>query len=146
MLAVRIQNQTYRVTNATLDRLLGAEQWRRMSRSLLQKSIQAHHAAGRLMVDGQRLRCPSASEEAEQRLRVTDDRDEMLRNGLLYVAAQIATLTAEVRSLRESLEFDTSAANAALARARPERAPRNDERERESARAHSIAAASTSKD
>jgi hypothetical protein len=117
MLAVRIKNQMYQVTNATLDDLLGAGNWRQMNKLQLQNSVRTHHEVGRLRIDGNRLRLASLSEESEERLRVSEGHDEILRNGLLYVAGQIAALVAEVRSLRESIEFDAAAATRPLARA-----------------------------
>ena len=49
MLSVRIQGQKYRIGNETLDRLLGAEIWRRLDSGLLQKRIQDEYLAGRLI-------------------------------------------------------------------------------------------------
>jgi hypothetical protein len=93
-----------------------------MNSGLLQNSIRTHHAAGKLVIRGQRLRLASAIEEAEQRLRSAEDADEIVRSGFLYAVAQLAALASEVRTLRESLEFDTPAANATLSRDRAEKA------------------------
>jgi hypothetical protein len=120
MLSVRIHGHKYRISNETLDQVF--RDWRRMNIGLLENSIRAQHAAGKLVVQGHRLRLASAIEEAEQRLRSAEDAQEILRAGFLYAAAQLAALTREVRGLRESREFDTSAANAALSRDQAENA------------------------
>jgi hypothetical protein len=117
MLEVRIKHGLYRVSNATLDRVLGAGSWREMSRLGLQDVIKRHHAAGRLVIDGPRLRCASPSEEAAQRLQTSAGLDEIVRNGLLLIAAQITELLGDVRQLREQVELDAKAADAPLARA-----------------------------
>jgi hypothetical protein len=120
MLEVRISHRLYRITNATLDQLLGAEFWRRMPTPRLTDSVKAHYEAGRLVRDGQRLRLASVSEEATLRLRASEGLDEIMRNGLLAIAAQIAELATDVRSLREHVELDSSVANAAPMRAEQE--------------------------
>jgi hypothetical protein len=71
-------------------------------------------------MDGQRLRAASVSEEAAHRLRTSEGLDEIIRSGLLSIAAQIAELASDVRSLREQFELDGEAANAPLARAEQE--------------------------
>jgi hypothetical protein len=120
MLEIRITHRMYRITNATLDQLLGAEFWRGMSTPRLVDVLKAQHAAGKLVIDGQRLRCASPGEEAAQRLRTSESLEEILRNGLLHIAAQIGELASDVRSLREHVELDTEAADAPLARGRSE--------------------------
>jgi hypothetical protein len=117
MLEVRISHSMYRVTNATLDQLFGAGLWRKMATPRLTENVKAHHDAGRLVVDGQRLRVASASEQATHRLRTSDGLEEILRNGLLAIAAEIAELATDVRSLREQFELDGGAANAPVTRA-----------------------------
>ena len=117
MLEVRISHRMYRVTNATLDQVFGAGVWRRMATPQLMESVKTHHDAGKLVIDGQRLRAASMSEEAERRLRASESLEEIARNGLLLIGAQITELAADVRSLREHVERDTSVANAPLARA-----------------------------
>jgi hypothetical protein len=117
MLEVRIKHRLYSVSNATLDRIMGAGSWRKMSPLGLQNTIKGHHAAGRLVIDGRRLRCASPSEEAAQRLQTSAGVDEILRSGLLLIAARITELVDDVRRLREQLELDAEAANAPLARA-----------------------------
>lgn len=121
MLSVRIQGQNYRISNETLDQLF--DDWRRMSRmniALLENSIRTQLGAGRLVIQGQRLRLPSAIQEAEQQLRLAEGPDEILRRGFLYAAAQLAALASEVRALRESFEFDTPAASSSLSRGHAE--------------------------
>ena len=54
MLSVRIRGQNYRISNETLDRVFG-ETWRDSNVGLLQKRIQQHHDARKLVVQGQRL-------------------------------------------------------------------------------------------
>jgi hypothetical protein len=117
MLEVRIKHRPYHVSNATLDRVMGAGSWRTKSPTWLEHMIKEHHAAGRLVIDGRRLRCASPFEEAAQRLQTSVGVDEILRNGLLLIAAQINELVADVRRLREQFELDTEAANAPLTRA-----------------------------
>jgi hypothetical protein len=102
MLSVRIEGQKYRVTNATLDRLFGVDEWRRLDPALVQNSIRQHHRAGRLVVDRQRVRFASPLEEAESRLRAEDNRDEIVRWGFLRVAAGLAQIAEEIRALRTS--------------------------------------------
>jgi hypothetical protein len=121
MLSVRIDGHTYRISNETLDQLFA--DWREAMRrniGLLENSIRTQHAAGKLVIQGQRLRLASAIEQAEHRLLSAEDADEILRSGFLHAAAQLAALASEVRALRESLEFDTSAADATLSRDRSE--------------------------
>jgi hypothetical protein len=118
MLSVRIQAQDYRVSNETLDRLFGRQAWRRFV--FLEDRVRDQHAAGRLIIQGRRLRLASRMEEAEHLLRYAEDPDEMLRSGFLYLASHVAALASELRALRESLEFDTSAATASLSRDRTE--------------------------
>lgn len=120
MLEVRIKHRTYRITNATLDQLVGAEFWRAMSNLQLEEMVKAQHAGGRLVTDGQRLRRASPSEETAHRLRTSESPDEILRNGLLHIAAQINELASDIRWLREQFELDAEAANEPLARARRE--------------------------
>jgi transposase len=120
MLEVRISHRMCRITNATLDQLYGAERWRSMPTRRLRESVKAHHDSGRLVMDGQRLRAASVSEEAAHRLRTSEELDEIIRSGLLSIAAQIAELASDVRSLREQFELDGEAANAPLARAEQE--------------------------
>jgi len=91
MLSVRIQGQTYRISNETLDRLVGADGWRRMGSGLLQNRIRDEYLAGRLIeTQGQRLRLATPTEEVERRLRSEDDPGEILRWGLLHIASQVA--------------------------------------------------------
>jgi hypothetical protein len=118
MLSVRIQGRKYRISNETLEQLF--RDWRRMNIALLENSIRTQHAAGKLVIQGQRVRLASAIEEAEQRLRSAEGPEEILRSGFLYAAAQLAALAGDMRALRESLEVDTSAANATLSRDRAE--------------------------
>jgi hypothetical protein len=72
-----------------------------LSRLGLQNTIKGHHAAGRLVIDGRRLRCASPSEEAAQRLQTSAGVDEILRSGLLLIAARITELVDDVRRLRD---------------------------------------------
>ena len=117
MLEVRIKHRPYRVSNATTDRVMGVESWRKLSPLGLEDTIKGHYAAGRLVIDGRRVRCASPSEEAAQRLQTSVGVDEILRSGLLLIAAQITELGDDVRRLREQLELDAEAADAPLARA-----------------------------
>jgi hypothetical protein len=117
LLAVRIHQKTYRVSNATLDELFGVGRWRNMNSARLEQDLRAQHAVGALVSDGHRLRLPSASEQAEQRLRSVDGHDEILRNGLLYVATEIKALRAELQSFRDSLDSETTVANEPISRA-----------------------------
>jgi hypothetical protein len=114
MLSVRIRGQNYRISNETLDHVFG--DWRRSSVPHLQRRIQDRHDEGKLVVQGQRLRLATRTEEAEQRLRRSEGQEEILRWGLLYLAAQIAEAATEVRAMREALAFDESAATAKLSR------------------------------
>jgi hypothetical protein len=117
MLSVRIQGQRYRISNETLDRLVGADNWRRMASGLLQKRIQEEHLAGRLIeTQGHRLRLASTTEEAERRLRSEDDPGEILRWGLLHIASQVAEVANQLRDLPDAVQFETDAASASLSR------------------------------
>jgi hypothetical protein len=115
MLSIRIRSHTYRISNETLDRVFG-ENWRQSSRGLLQKRIQDHHDAGRLVIRGQRLQIATPVDEAEQRLRSAESQPEILRWGLLYVGSQLGESVNELRALREGLTFDESASTAKLFR------------------------------
>jgi hypothetical protein len=117
MLSVRIQGQTYRIGNETLDRLVGAESWRRYESGLLQKRIQDEYLAGRLIeVPGHRLRLATTSEETERRLRSEDDPSEILRWGLLHIASQVAEVADQLRALHDAVQFDSDAATVSLSR------------------------------
>jgi hypothetical protein len=117
MLSVRIQGQTYRISNETLDRLVGADGWRRMGSGLLQKRIQDEYLAGRLIeMPGHRLRLATTTEEAEQRLRSEDDPGEILRWGLLHIASQVADVATQLHDLHEAVQLDPDAATASLSR------------------------------
>ena len=117
MLSVRIQGQKYRIANETLDRLVGAEIWRRLDSGLLQKRIQDEYLAGRLIeAQGHRLRLATTTEEAERRIRSEDDPGEILRWGLLHIASQVAEVADQLRALRDAVQFDTDAATVSLSR------------------------------
>ena len=117
MLSVRIQGQKYRIGNETLDRLLGAEIWRRLDSGLLQKRIQDEYLAGRLIeTKGHRLRLATTTEEAERRIRSEDDPGEILRWGLLHIASQVAEVAGQLRALHDAVQFDTDAATVSLSR------------------------------
>ena len=117
MLSVRIQGQTYRIGNETLDRLVGAEIWRRLDSGLLQKRIQDEYLAGRLIeTQGHRLRLATTTEEAERRIRSEDDPGEILRWGLLHIASQVAEVAGQLRALHDAVQFDTDGATVSLAR------------------------------
>jgi hypothetical protein len=113
MLSVRIRGQNYTINSATLDLVFG-ESWRRFRN--LERSIQNRHDEGKLVVEGQRLRLATKAEEAEQRLRSAEHRDEILRWGVLYLGSQIAAAASEVRAVRDALALDESAAKAKLSR------------------------------
>jgi hypothetical protein len=115
MHSVRIRGQNYRISNETLDRVFG-ETWRRTTRGLLEKRIQDHHDAGKLVVQGKRLHVATTIQEADQQLRSAETEEEILRWGLLYVASQIADAVSELRALRETLAFDDAAATDKLSR------------------------------
>jgi hypothetical protein len=117
MLSVRIQGQKYRIANETLDRLVGAEIWRRLDSGLLQKRIQDEYLAGRLIeTQGHRLRLATTNEEAERRIRSEDDPGEILRWGLLHIASQVAEVADQLRALHDAVQFDTDAATVSLSR------------------------------
>ena len=117
MLSVRIQGQKYRIGNETLDRLLGAEIWRRLDSGLLQKRIQDEYLAGRLIeAQGHRLRLATTTEEAERRIRSEDDPGEILRWGLLHIASQVAEVAGQLRALHDAVQFDTDVATVSLSR------------------------------
>jgi hypothetical protein len=117
MLSVRIKGQTYRISNETLDRLVGADTWRDMALTILQNRIRDEHLAGRLIeTQGQRLRLTTPTEEAERRLRSEDDPGEILRWGLLHIASQMAEVADQVRALHDAVQFDTHAATVSLSR------------------------------
>jgi hypothetical protein len=117
MLSVRIQGQKYRIGNETLDRLVGAEIWRRLDSGLLQKRIQDEYLAGRLIeTQGHRLRLATTTEEAERRIRSEDDPGEILRWGLLHIASQVAEVADQLRALHDAVQFDTDAATVRLSR------------------------------
>jgi hypothetical protein len=117
MLSVRIQGQKYRIGNETLDRLIGAENWRRMDSGLLQNRIRDEYLAGRLIeTQGQRLRLATTIEEAERRIRSEDDPGEILRWGLLHIASQVAEVADQLRALHDAVQFDTDAATVSLSR------------------------------
>lgn len=120
MLSVSIRGRNYRVSNETLDRLFGGDGWRRVDRALLERRIGAHHRVGRLVIQGQRLRLASPTEEAEGRLRSEDSRDEILRWGLLRIVSALARIADEIGALRAAVEFDSSAATERLTRDIPE--------------------------
>ena len=117
MLSVRIQGQKYRIANETLDRLVGAEIWRRLDSGLLQKRIQDEYLAGRLIeAQGHRLRLATTTEEAERRIRSEADPGEILRWGLLHIASQVAEVADQLRALHDAVQFDTDAATVSLSR------------------------------
>jgi hypothetical protein len=117
MLSVRIQGQTYRISNETLDRLVGAETWRDMGSTILENRIRDEHLAGRLIeTHGQRLRLTTPTEQAERRLRSEDDPGEILRWGLLHIASQVADVADQLRALHDAVQFDTDAATVSLSR------------------------------
>jgi hypothetical protein len=116
MLSVRIQGQTYRIANETLDRLVGADRWRGMASGLLQNRIRDEYLAGRLIETRGRLRLATTTEEAEHRLRSEDDPGEILRWGLLHIASQVADVADELRALHNAVQFDTDSATASLSR------------------------------
>ena len=117
MLSVRIQGQTYRISNETLDRLVGADGWRRMGSGLLQHRIRDEYLAGRLIeTQGQRLRLATPTEEVERRLRSEDDPGEILRWGLLHIASQVAEVAEQLSALHDAVQFDTDAATVRLSR------------------------------
>jgi hypothetical protein len=128
MLSVRIQGTKYRISNDTLDRLIGAEGWGRMESGLLQNRIRDEYLAGRLIeTQGQRLRLASPSEEAARRLRSEEDPGEILRWGLLYIAAQVTDVADQLRALSDAAKFDSDAATASLSRdTSPDRFPAED--------------------
>ena len=117
MLSVRIQGQKYRIANETLDRLVGADGWRRMGSGLLQNRIRDEYLAGRLIeTQGQRLRLATTTEEAERRIRVEDDPAEILRWGLLHIASQVAEVADQLRALHDAVQFDSNAATVSISR------------------------------
>ena len=117
MLSVRIQGQTYRISNETLDRLIGSENWRHVDSHLLRIRIQDEYLAGRLTeTQGQRLRLATTNEEAERRIRSEGDPAEILRWGLLHIAAQVAEVADQLRTLHDAVQVDSDAANASLSR------------------------------
>jgi hypothetical protein len=117
MLSVRIQGQKYRIGNEALDRLIGAENWRRMDSGLLQNRIRDEYLAGRLIeTQGQRLRLATTIEEAERRIRSEDDPGEILRWGLLHIASQVAEVADQLRALHDAVQFDSDAATVSLSR------------------------------
>jgi hypothetical protein len=117
MLSVRIQGKKYRVSNETLDRLVGAESWGRMDSGLLQNRIRDEYLAGRLIeTQGQRLRLSSPREEAARRLRSEEDPGEILRWGLLHIAAQVTEVADQLRALSAAAQFDSDAASESLSR------------------------------
>ena len=117
MLSVRIQGQTYRISNETLDRLIGSENWRRVDSHVLRIRIQDEYLAGRLIeTQGQRLRLATTTEEAERRIRSEDDPAEILRWGLLHIAAQVAEVADQLRTLHDAVQVDGDAASASLSR------------------------------
>ena len=128
MLSVRIQGKKYRISNETLDRLVGPESWGRMDSGLLQNRIRDEYLAGRLIeTQGQRLRLASPSEEAASRLRSEEDPGEILRWGLLHIAAQVTEVADQLRALGDAAEFDSDAATARLSRdTAPDRLPAED--------------------
>ena len=117
MLSVRIKGQTYRISNETLDRLVGADTWRDMASTILQNRIRDEHLAGRLIeTQGQRLRLTTPTEEAERRLRSEDDPGEILRWGLLHIASQMAEVADQLRALHDAVQYDSDAATVSLSR------------------------------
>jgi hypothetical protein len=117
MLSVRIQGQNYRIGNETLNRLVGAENWRRLNSGLLQRRIRDEYLAGRLIeTQGHRLRLATTTEEAERRIRSEDDPGEILRWGLLHIASQVAEVADQLRALHDAVQFDTDAATVSLSR------------------------------
>src|SRR5580765_838288 len=117
MLSVRIQGQTYRISNETLDRLIGSENWRRVDSHVLRIRIQDEYLAGRLIeTQGQRLRLATTTEEAERRIRSEDDPAEILRWGLLHIAAQVAEVADQLRTLHDAVQVESDAASASLSR------------------------------
>jgi hypothetical protein len=117
MLSVRIQGQNYRISNETLDRLVGSENWRRVDSHVLRIRIQDEYLAGRLIeTQGQRLRLATTTEEAERRIRSEGDPAEILRWGLLHIAAQVAEVADQLRTLHDAVQVDSDAASASLSR------------------------------
>jgi hypothetical protein len=117
MLSVRIQGHTYRISNKTLDRLVGANDWVNVDSGLLQNRIRHEFLAGRLIeTQGRRLRLATGTEEAEGRLRSEDDPGEIVRWGLLYIGSQLADVADQLRALHDAVQFDTDATAASLSR------------------------------
>jgi hypothetical protein len=117
MLSVRIQGKKYRISNETLDRLIGAESWGRMDSGLRQNRIRDEYQAGRLIeTQGQRLRLASPNEEAAHRLRSEEEPGEILRWGLLHIAGQVTEIADQLRALNDAAQFDSDAATAGLSR------------------------------
>jgi hypothetical protein len=122
MLSVRIGAQTYKITNETLDSVLG-HGWRNSDQGLLRKRIQDRLKAGGLVIRGQRLHPATSLEHSEQQLRAAESQEEILRWGLLYVGLQIAEAATGLWALGEA-SFDQSAATAKLSR---DPAPENEQ-------------------
>jgi hypothetical protein len=117
MLSVRIQGQKYRISNETLDRLVGSENWRIMAPGILRNRIQDEYLAGRLVeTQGQRLRLATTTEEVERRVRSEDDPAEILRWGLLHIASQVAEVADQLRALHDAVQYDSDAASTSLSR------------------------------
>jgi hypothetical protein len=114
MLSVRIGAQTYTISNATLDSVLG-HAWRDADQAMLQQRIKFRLEAGSLIIRGQRLHPASSLEHSEQQLRAAETQDEILRWGLLYIGLQIAEAATGFRALGEAA-YDESATTAKLSR------------------------------
>jgi hypothetical protein len=114
MLSVRIGAETYTITNATLDSVLG-HGWRYANQASLRQRIKARLEAGSLVIRDQRLHPASGVEYSEQQLRAAETHDEILRWGLLYVGLQIAEAATGLWALGEATH-DESATTAKLSR------------------------------
>jgi hypothetical protein len=114
MLSVRIRGHNYRISNETLDRVLG-EGWRQSNEGFLRKRLEDLLDSGALIARGHRLHRATRLEHAEQQLRMAERQEEIFRWGLLYVGLQIEDAATGVWAVGE-LAFDESVATTKLSR------------------------------
>jgi hypothetical protein len=120
MIKVSLKGVEYSVANETLDWLFLDRSWEHMAAWPLTRALQRHVDAGRVVIDGRRLRAASPLAEAEHRLQVAEDPTETMREGFLYLgaalreahaglAARLETLGEELRELREVVTLQSAA-------------------------------------
>jgi hypothetical protein len=115
MPTIRFWEGTYKVSNETARRVAGGR-WEQIPSGELARKFADALRNGRLIPERGRLRLATVEEEAIHRIRSGDDVAEIVRGGFLIVSARLEAIANEVRTLRETLAFDSDAASHPIAR------------------------------